>query len=170
MKTVLALYDDPETAERGVDALKRSGVSTEHITVVSSEPLEMFAFGRDEGRTWMPWLAALAGMIGGTFGYGLTSTAQRLWPLETGGMPIVGLWTNGIIVYELTMLGAIVATLCTFLASARLLTRRPSFYDPLVSEGKILVVVTNLGGVSSETLDRRLREIGGTVSTHGHGT
>lgn len=160
MKTVLALYDDPETAQRAFDALVGCGVSAKDITVVSSEPFEMFPFGRDYGGTWMPWLAALAGAVGGTFGFWLTRTAQSLWPLQTGGMPIVGMWTNGIIIYELTMLGAIVATLGTFLASAGLPRRRPPLYDPAVSEGKILVGVTSSGATSPEELARRLREIG----------
>lgn len=159
MKTVLALCDDPETAQRAFDALEGCGLSATDITVVSSQPLEMFAFGRDHGGTWMPWLAALGGVVGGTCGFWLTGTAQTLWPLQTGGMPIVTTWTNGIIIYELTMLGAIVATLGTFLASAGLPKRRPPLYDPAVSEGRILVGVTNPGASSSEELARRLREI-----------
>lgn len=162
MNVACALYDDPEAAQRAVDALEAWGLSAKDITVASSEPLEMFAFGRDQGGTWMPWLAALAGAVGGTFGFWLTRTAQTLWPLQTGGMPIVTAGTNGIIIYELTMLGAIVATLGTFLATAGLPRRRPPLYDPAVSEGKILVGVTNPGGgASSEELARRLREIGG---------
>ncbi len=157
MKTVRALYDDPETARRAFEALQSAGLSVEDIEVMSSEPL---AFGHDEGRTWMPWLAALGGVAGGTFGLWLTATAQTLWPLQTGGMPIVPMWTNGIITYELTMLGAILATLGTFLTSARL-PRRPRIYEPAVSEGKILICVTNPRANSSGELTCRLRELGG---------
>lgn len=64
------------------------------------------------------------------------------------------------ITYELTMLSAILATLVTVLASARLPERGSRFYDPAVSTGKILVGVTNLRGHSREELRRRLK-IGG---------
>lgn len=161
MKTLCGLYDDPETAQRAFEALGGAGLSVKDVAVISSDPLEVYAFGRDEGRTWMPWLAALGGAAGGTFGFWLTATTQTLWPLQTGGMPIVTMWTNGIITFELTMLGAILATLVTFLASAIFPGRRPALSDPAVSEGKILICVTNPRARSLEELARLLHEIGG---------
>lgn len=160
MRTVCAIYDDPETAQRGYEALARCGLSATDITVMSSEPLHEAACGRDEGGTWMPWLAVFAAAVGGACGFWLTRTAQSSWPLQTGGMPIVTVPTNAIIIYELTMLGAIVGTFATFLVSAGLPSRRPRLYDPAVSEGKILVAVTNPGAISPDDLARRLRDTG----------
>jgi hypothetical protein len=58
-------------------------------------------------------------------------------------MPIVAWWPNLIVVFELTMLGAILATVATLVVSGGLLRRRPALYDPAVSDGKILVGVEN---------------------------
>ncbi len=159
MKAVRALYDDPETAQRAFEALASVGLSGGDVAVFSSEPFELYAFGRDQGRTWMRWLAVLGGAVGGTLGFWLTSATQTLWPLQTGAMPIVTTWTNGIITYELTMLGAILATLVTFLASARL-PQQTRMYRRAVPDGKILICVTNPRGHSLEELARHLRKIG----------
>ncbi|MBI4476274.1 MAG: DUF3341 domain-containing protein [Acidobacteria bacterium] len=164
MTTITATYDDPESAQRAFEMLRTAGVSSTNIVVLSSEPLEQYAFGRDESHTWMPWLAALGGVVGGTLGFTLTATAQTLWPLQTGSMPIITLGTNAIIVYELTMLGAIVTTLLVFLASAGLPKRRTSLYDPAVAEGKILIGVKNPGAAVSKEIVQRLREMRGRVN------
>ena len=60
------------------------------------------------------------------------------WPILTGGIPTGSWWANLIIMFELTMLGAIVATVATLVVTARL-GRRSALYDPEVSDGKILV-------------------------------
>jgi hypothetical protein len=75
-------------------------------------------------------------------------------------MPIVPPWTNGIIVYELTMLGAILCTILTLLASARLPRFHAPLSDPAMSEGKILVGVADPPAASRAELERRLRAAG----------
>ncbi len=65
------------------------------------------------------------------------------WPLKTAGMPIVPLWTNLIIIFEMTMLSAIIATVITLLITAGLPSRGGKLYDPEVSDGYILVGVEN---------------------------
>ncbi len=91
--------------------------------VVSGEPYEGYDFSDRYAKSYMFPLAAVGGLVGGTCGYLLTSLTQRAYPLPTGGMPIVPPWTNGIIVYELTMLGAILTTLVYMFVAAPL----PSF-------------------------------------------
>jgi hypothetical protein len=56
-------------------------------------------------------------------------------------MPIVATWPNLIVIFELTMLGAILATVVALFVTARLPGRLPRFYDPKVTEGYILVGV-----------------------------
>ena len=65
------------------------------------------------------------------------------WPLKTSGMPIVPMWTNLIIIFEMTMLSAILATVITLLITAGLPSRGGKLYDPEVSDGYILVGVEN---------------------------
>ena len=58
-------------------------------------------------------------------------------------MPLAPVWTNGIIVYEMTMLGAILTTLVTLLIGAGLPNIKTVITDPEISSGKILVGVVD---------------------------
>jgi hypothetical protein len=71
-------------------------------------------------------------------------------------MPIVAWWPNLIIMFELTMLGAILATVITLLITAKIPSRDPKLYDPDVTEGKILVGVENPPDASVPELERAL--------------
>ena len=139
MKAVYALYPDPDAAQTAVDNLVAAGVDQRAITVISSEPFEEHGFSRRDRNTWMFWIAGAGGLLGLVFGAWLTSMTERDWPLQTGGMPIVAWWPNLVIVFELTMLFAMLATVITLLVSARLPRRRPRLYDPAVADGRILV-------------------------------
>jgi hypothetical protein len=89
----------------------------------------------------MPWIAVAAGLLGLGASYYLLGAAQMSWPLVTSGMPIVPLWSNLIIIFEMTMLSAIIATVITLLVTAGLPSRGGKMYDPEVSDGYILVGV-----------------------------
>ena len=143
MKGIYALYSSPESAQRAVDGLRAAGIPARSITILSSEPLEEYEFARRDRATWMPWIAGMGAAGGLACGYYLASVTQNLWPIDTGGMPIVSNWTNLIVMFELTMLGAVLATVMTLLVSAKIPGRRPEFYDPEISEGKILIGVAN---------------------------
>ena len=155
-----ALYSDPESAQRAVAALRKANISESQIRVVSNEPFDEHDFGSHGAKSAMPWLAVLGGVLGGLSGYSLAVLTQRAYPLPTGGMPIVTAWTNGIITYELTMLGAIAITLLTLLMSARLPNWNRQLYDPAVSDGKILVGVVNPAPESRVKVQKGLQEAG----------
>jgi hypothetical protein len=143
MSAIYGLYSDPYVAQQAVDNLRSAGVSDRDITVISSEPFEHFEFGHRDARTAMPWIAAAAGLFGLVATYYLLGLSQMSWPLKTSGMPIVPLWTNLIIIFEMTMLSAIIATVITLLITAGLPSRGGKLYDPEVSDGYILVGVEN---------------------------
>ena len=143
MKAVYGLYVDPDVAQRAVNNLRSAGVADKDITVISSEPLEHFEFGHRDAKTAMPWIAAGAGLAGLLLTYFLLSASQHSWPMVTAGMPIAPLWTNLIIIFEMTMLSAILATVVTLLFTAGLPSRGEKLYDPEVSDGYILVGVEN---------------------------
>jgi hypothetical protein len=142
MKAVYGLYVDPHVAQQAVDNLRAEGVRDADITVISSEPLEHFEFGHRDAKTAMPWIATGAAVLGMIATYYLLGASQMAWPLKTSGMPIVPLWTNLIIIFEMTMLSAIVATVITLIVTA-FIGQRGKMYDPEVSDGYILVGVEN---------------------------
>jgi hypothetical protein len=139
MKAVYGLYSDPDSAQQALENLRAAGASDRDITVVSSEPFEEYEFSDRDKATWMYWVAGVGGAVGLCFGYLLTSMTERDWPLSTGGMPIVAPWPNLVIIFELTMLFAILATVGTLLVTTRLPRRQPNLYDTEIADGKILV-------------------------------
>lgn len=163
MTAVYGLYDDPHVAQRAVDNLRAAGVKDDDITVISSEPFDHFEFGHRDSKTAMPWIATAAGAAGLVLTYYLLGASQRSWPLKTAGMPIVPMWTNLIIIFEMTMLSAIIATVITLLITAGLPSRGGKLYDPEVSDGYILVGVENPS--DAPRLESALAIDGGRVKT-----
>jgi hypothetical protein len=161
VSAIYGLYTDPTTAQQAVDNLRSAGLSDADITVISSEPFEHFEFGHRDAKTAMPWIAAAAGVFGMLASYYLLGLSQMSWPLKTSGMPIVPLWTNLIIIFEMTMLSAIIATVITLLITAGLPSRGGKLYDPEVSDGYILVGVENASDTAP--LARALTIEGGRV-------
>jgi len=164
MNAIYALYSDPGSAQTAFDALRRAGsalgVDAGKIVVVTSEPFEGYDFSTEHAKTHMFPLAALGGLLGGSLGYWLASFTQTSYPLPTGGMPIVTTWTNGIIIYEMTMLGAILTTLITLLITAGLPNFKPALSDPEIWTGKILVGVTDPPPAARGELEAKLRQAG----------
>ena len=163
MNDIYGLYDDPDVAQRAVDRLRADGIADSRIVVISSEPFEHHPFMAREHSTAIFRIAAVGGVVGFIFGYWLTSTTQMLWPINTSGMPIVSGIPNAIVIFELTMLGAILATVATLLASAGLPSWRRRMYDAEVSDGYILVGVESAAAETIDTLRRTLESAGGRV-------
>ena len=144
MKAVYALYPDGNAAQQAVNRLRAAGVVDRDITIISAQPMEEFEFGQMDKKTYMWWFACLGGLIGMATGYGLAYLTEMSWPINVGGLPIFAWWPNLIIMFELTMLGAISATVITLIVSAILPTKGRGFlYDPEVSDGQILVGIEN---------------------------
>lgn len=164
MKTIYALYADPTAAQAAVDSLRTASsqlkLDAKQIVIVSGEPHEGYRF-TDEEHTTRPYRwAVLGGIAGGLSGYLLTTLSQKTYPIVTGGMPIAPGWTNGIIIYEMTMLGAILTTLVVLLLGSGLPNFQGVITDPEVSAGKILVGVIDPPAGSEAELEQHLRQAG----------
>jgi hypothetical protein len=157
MKALYGLYPDGHSAQRAVDGLRKSGVADNDITIISAQPMEDFEFGEMHRDTWMWYIACAGGVVGFAVATGLSWITETSWMLPTGGMPIVSWWPNLIIMFELTMLGAILATVVTLIVTAALGRRRPVLYDPEVTDGKILVGIENPRENSIPDLQRALQ-------------
>ncbi len=164
MKALYALYVQPEAAQRALDSLRAAAAELKfkstQIVVISGEPHEGYAF-TDEHATGMPYRwAVLGAVVGGLSGYFLTTISQKSYPIVTGGMSLTPAWTNGIIVYEMIMLGAILTTLLVLLVGAGLPNFKPVITDPEIGAGKILVGVVDPPDSATSALEGRLREAG----------
>jgi hypothetical protein len=142
MKAVYGLYPDGQAAQQAVNRLRAAGLTDGRITIMSAQPMEDFEFGHIDKASWIWWIACGGGLIGMAIGFFLTWLTATSWPMNTGGLPTYAWWANLIIIFELTMLGAILATVVSLIVTAGL-GRRMRFYDPEVTEGQILVGVEN---------------------------
>jgi hypothetical protein len=161
--SMYGLYEEPVAAQRAFTALKRAGVPEADITVISAEPFEAFEFSHRDHSLLLFRLAGIGGVVGFVFAVLLTVGTERAWPLVTGGMPIVAWWPNLVIIFELTMLGAILTTVGALLVTAQLPSRMRSMYDPAVSDGKILVGVSLFVHREPEAI-RRVLDASGAVA------
>jgi hypothetical protein len=141
MKAVYGLYPDGAAAQQAVNQLRSAGLADREITVLSSQPMEDYAFGQAESKTYMWWIACAGALAGMAAALGLAYVTEMSWKINVGGLPYWAWWPNLIITFELTMLGAIVATVTTLIVTAFL--GQGKLYDPEVSDGKILVGVEN---------------------------
>jgi ActD protein len=160
MKAIYGLYGDGMSAQQAVNRLRAAGVADREIVVMSSQPMEDYEFGHMDSRTRIWWIACLGGLIGMATALGLAWLTEVSWPINVGGLPTFAWWPNLIIIFELTMLGAILATVVTLAVTAGL-GRGSSFYDPAVSDGKILVGVANPPEASVHELESALAAIHG---------
>ena len=156
MKAVYGLYPDGQSAQQAVNRLRAAGIEDRSITVISAQPMEDYEFGQMDKATWMWWFACLGGLIGMGVGFGLTWLTETSWPINVGGLPTYAWWPNLIIIFELTMLGAILATVITLIVSALLPSSGGRLYDPEVTDGNILVGVENPAAASVSELELAL--------------
>jgi hypothetical protein len=111
---------------------------------MSSEPIHVLAEqAGTEQTSRLGIFSVFGGIVGATGAILLTVVTSEEVGLVTGGMPIVTPWAFGIIVFELTALGAILATLGRMIFEAGLIKdgRSLSDHSEEVSDGKIVLVV-----------------------------
>jgi hypothetical protein len=164
MRAIYGLYGDGLSAQQAVNRLRAAGLPDDEIVVMSAQPMEDYEFGHMESKSRIWWIACLGGLIGMASAFGLAWLTETSWPINVGGLPVFAWWPNLIIIFELTMLGAILATVLTLIVTARL-GRKPAFYDPAVSDGKILVGVANPSESRVRELESALAAAPGQIKT-----
>jgi hypothetical protein len=151
MKALYALYPDQGRAREAVDLLRVAGVSERDIIIRSAGPLEDCELGQDDAATWLPWITTAGGVAGLALGTWLPRATAAAWPIATGGIPPGSWWPNLIIMFELTMLGAILATVAGLIVTAGLITGSTPIHEPALADGWILVgVMTSKPGARVE--------------------
>jgi len=138
--TEIRVFNTRHEAVAALHELEREGVPSSSITVMSSEPLHLEALHAPKSR--IAGFAIAGGVVGAVFAILLTVLTSRRVGLVTGGMPIVSPWAFGIVAFELTALGAILATLGRMIYEAGLLRRNPpAEYRQAVAEGRIVLQI-----------------------------
>lgn len=141
-RSVLGLFREVDAAADALDALREAGFQEGEYEVLTDSPYPEGAFGEAEPKhklfRW-PLMGAACGFI---IGLVLTSGTQLAYPLVTGGKPILSIPPMSIIMYEGTMLGAIIFTVIGIIFESRLPRLFMGAYDPRITDGYIGVSVT----------------------------
>ncbi|HEY7545882.1 MAG TPA: quinol:electron acceptor oxidoreductase subunit ActD [Blastocatellia bacterium] len=156
-------FDKAMEAMLAVGRLRDEGFTNGDITMMSSEPLP--ADEEEHKSNSLIWLfSLLGGLAGGAGAAVLTALASKQMNVVTGGMPIVAPWAFGIIVFEMSALGAILATLARMVYEARLLRRQPQAgYGEAVAQGKIVVAVDCSDEAREKDAERILTSLGAEI-------
>ena len=154
-----------DEARHVVSLLVSRRIPPEEIEVLSAEPLHDVGEALT-GKSRLPVFVVAGALTGAAAGWGLATVTARLYPINTGGMPIVSPLPAGIVTYEAMMLLAVLFTFAGLLLEGRLLRRRPPgserFSEPLLEgEVHVLVRVTS----ADEADDLRLAVESGRSST-----
>lgn len=139
---ILALFKEAGEAAQGVAALEGAGLSREAYEVLTGAPYPEGAFGEKPVRHRLyiyPFIGAGSGFALGLL---LTVGTQLAFPLVTGGKPILSLPPMFLIVYEATMLGAVLFTVLGVIIESRLPRWGTGLYDRRITEGYIGLLVT----------------------------
>lgn len=143
-RSVLGLFTEDQVDEAGdaMEALASAGYTTNEYEVLTGTPYPEGTFGEAEPKhklfRW-PLTGAACGFIVGLL---LTAGSQLAFPLVTGGKPILSIPPMAIIMYEGTMLGAILFTIIGIILESRLPRIFMGAYDKRISDGYIGVTVT----------------------------
>ena len=143
-RSVLGLFreEQVDTAADAMDALAAAGYTDAEYEVLTGTPYPEGTFGEHEPThklfRW-PLMGAACGFVVGLM---VTTGSQLAYPLVTGGKPILSIPPMAIIMYEGTMLGAIIFAVIGIILESRLPRLFMGAYDTRITEGYIGVSVT----------------------------
>ncbi|HTG89678.1 MAG TPA: quinol:electron acceptor oxidoreductase subunit ActD [Vicinamibacterales bacterium] len=160
-QTCLVKFAEPTQARVAVRRLIKDGIDPESMEVMSSQPIHGERIIPEKKPTKLRTWALSGAAIGLLSGLALATITALNYPLIKGGMPIVAPWTVGLITYETTMLGAVIATLVGLLVELGLPNFKNLPYDPSVVDGGIVLAVACPDGLR-QTVETALNGAGAT--------
>ncbi|MCW5798656.1 MAG: DUF3341 domain-containing protein [Nitrospira sp.] len=142
-------------------SLKEAGISQDQIALLTPVPLKTTSRSDDDNQPLWPYVIAIAaGLVGIAVGVFFAAGTALLYPLMTGGKPIVAAPIVGIISYETMMLLAIVVTLVTMIVRIKRAQCGAVDREARIDDGKIALSVS-LADASQEQRVKTLLETAG---------
>ena len=141
-RSVIGLFTDEDTAADALDSVRSAGFEPGDYEVLTGTPYPEGTFGEEEPVHKLyrfPLIGAACGFIVGML---LTAGTQLAFPLVAGGKPLLSIPPMAIIMYEGTMLGAILFTVFGIVFESRLPRLFMGAYDTRITEGYIGVTIT----------------------------
>ena len=119
-QVLLGIFREPEAVAISMRALRAADFPGRDLTVLSSVPYPEGGFGEEQRphRLYVfPFVGAACGFAVGLL---LTIGTQLAYPMVTGGKPLLAIPPMLIVLFEATLLGAIVLTVAGVLFESRL--------------------------------------------------
>lgn len=136
-QTIMALFTDIDPAANAVEKLYELGVTHENINVISGVPVAHKILGRPHPWTNVSRLALGGAAVGFCFGLFLNFGTPYLYTIPVGGQYITPIPPGAIVMFEMTMLFALLSTFLGVFLDSFFPNYRPLEYVPEISDGKI---------------------------------
>jgi hypothetical protein len=120
---LLSEFRDKSSLTSAIHSLRAAGVSPADLDIFSEEPVE-FPRGVLDRPSHMSLVSVLGAIVVGSGATAFVWWSQNNYAVITGGMPVFSFWGTGVITYEMTMLGAVLATFGHFLWESGLIRKR----------------------------------------------
>jgi hypothetical protein len=157
--TLLALFDGIDPAANAIEKLHEMGVTDDHIEIITGVPINPRMLGRPHPHTNVS-LLALGGAIGGfLFGLFLNFGTPALYSIRVGGQALFPIPPGLIIIFEMTMLFALLATFLGVFLDSYFPNYRRMDYVPEISDGKIGVFF-DVAGEQQPRFEEALGQLG----------
>ncbi len=168
MPSVLGLFKTADAAADAADRLHAADFGPRDYEVLTSAPYPEGAFGEDPGPHRLFVFPLGGALLGFAVALLLTAGTQLSFPLVTGGKPILAIPPMIVIMYEGTMLGALIFTVLGVIFESRLPSLQQNLYDPRITEGFVGLVVPCRDAAQVRTVQEVFREAGAEdVKTEG---
>ncbi|HZR47858.1 MAG TPA: quinol:electron acceptor oxidoreductase subunit ActD [Candidatus Manganitrophaceae bacterium] len=139
--SVSGLFQPTTPVEPILDQLRRMDLSEPEAEISSTYPILAQPVDVGWRRFKLYHVTLIAGAFGILFGILLSAGTFALYPLRTGGKPIVSMPIVGIVSFETMMLFAIVSTFITSAVKIIRSHRGRKGYDARIDEGFIKIAV-----------------------------
>ena len=141
-RSVLGLYTEEDSAADALDNLREAGFEEHECEILTGVPYPEGTFGEAEPEHHLYRWPLIGAACGFTIALLITAGTELAYPLVTGGKPILSIPAMAIIMYEGSMLGAIVFTVLGVLFESRLPKRNMGLYDTRITDGYVGILVS----------------------------
>ena len=119
MMYLIGEFREADAIARALRSLQTVGINAGELDLFSRQPIEL-PRGLLDRPSRMSRISVAGAIAFGSLATVFIYYTQRNYKLVTGGMPMFSFWATGVITYEMTMLGAILATFAWFLRESGL--------------------------------------------------
>lgn len=164
--TVLGIFREVDNAAHGVQNALKANFAPRDIDVITGVPYPDEVWGLPEQKSNLRKIAPVFWITGFIVGLLLSLGTAWLYPLPTGGKPIMSLPTSAIIVYEMSMLFGVFASVFGSLKEMGLPDYSKKAYHHKVTEGWPAVTVFCKDGQNVEGAENALKTAGAEEIVH----